>query len=66
MLDNGFMPLVIWGVIETSKVIDVLLLLGRKQQSCVQGYSYCLHYTSCLRRQSVACNLIPNGCSDNI
>jgi hypothetical protein len=30
MLDSGFMPLVIWGVTETSKVVDVLLLLGRK------------------------------------
>jgi hypothetical protein len=35
MLDSGFMPLVIWGVTETTKVVDVLLLLGRKQQCCV-------------------------------
>jgi hypothetical protein len=27
-------------VTETSKVVDVLLLLGRKQQSCVQGHLY--------------------------
>jgi hypothetical protein len=45
MLNNGSMPLVIWGVTETSKVVDVLLLLGRKQQSCVQGHLYCLRYT---------------------
>jgi hypothetical protein len=31
MLDSGFMPLVIWGgVTETSKVVDMLLPLGRK------------------------------------
>jgi hypothetical protein len=50
MLDSGFMPLVIWGVTKTSKVVDVLLLLGRKQQSCVQGHLYCLYYILCLRR----------------
>jgi hypothetical protein len=36
MLDSRFMPLVIWESV-TSKVVDVLLLLGRKQQSFVQG-----------------------------
>jgi hypothetical protein len=50
MLNSGFMPLVTWGVTTTSKVVDVLLLLGRKQQSCVQGHLYCLLYTLCLRR----------------
>jgi hypothetical protein len=30
MLDSGFMPLVTWGVTTTSKVVDVLLLLGRQ------------------------------------
>jgi hypothetical protein len=65
MLDNGFMPLVIWGVTETSKVVDVLLLLGRKQQSCVHGHSYCLHYTLCLMQLSIVFNLILNGCSDD-
>jgi hypothetical protein len=51
MLDSGFMPLVFSGeVTETTKVVDVLLLLGRKQQSYVQGHLYCLHYTLCLRR----------------
>ena len=35
MLDSGFMPLVIWEVTEISKVLDVLLLLGRKQRSFV-------------------------------
>jgi hypothetical protein len=37
MLDSGFTSLVIWGS-DRNKVVDVLLLLGRKQQSCVQGY----------------------------
>jgi hypothetical protein len=32
------------GVTEISKVVDVLLPLGRKQYSCVQGHSFCLHY----------------------
>jgi hypothetical protein len=30
MLDSGFMPLLIGGVTETSKVVDVLFLIGRK------------------------------------
>jgi hypothetical protein len=50
MLDSGFMPLVIWGSDKTSKVVDVLLLLGTKQQSYVQGHLYCLHYTLYLRQ----------------
>jgi hypothetical protein len=29
-------------VTTTSKVVDVLLILGRKQQFCVQGHLYCL------------------------
>jgi hypothetical protein len=53
-------------VIETSKVGDVLLPLGRKQHSCVQGYSFCLHCTLCLMQLSVVRNLILMGCSDNI
>jgi hypothetical protein len=57
MLDSGFMPLVIWGVTETSKVVDVLLPLGRKQYSCVQGYLHCLHYALCLMQLSIVCNL---------
>jgi hypothetical protein len=40
-------------VTETSKVVDVLLPLGRKQQSCVQGHLLCLHYTLCLMQLSV-------------
>ena len=35
MLDSGFMPLVIMEVTEISKVLDVLFLLGTKQQSFV-------------------------------
>jgi hypothetical protein len=65
MLDSGFMPLVIWGVTETSKVVDLLLPLGRKQHSCVQGHLHCLHYTLCLMQLSVVRNLILNGCSDD-
>jgi hypothetical protein len=62
----GFMPLVIWGVTETSKVADVLLPLGRTQHSCVQGNLLCLLYALCLMQLSVVRNLIPDGCSDNI
>ena len=51
---------------EISKVVDVMLLLGRKQQSFVQGQLYCLHYTICSMQLFVACNLIPKGCSDDI
>jgi hypothetical protein len=53
-------------VIETSKVIDVLLLLGGKQHSYAQGHMLCLHYTLCLRQLSIICNLILIGCSDDI
>jgi hypothetical protein len=63
MLDSGFMPLVIWGSQKTSKVVDVLLPLGRKQHSCVQGHLHCLHYALCLMQVSVVRNLILNGCS---
>jgi hypothetical protein len=44
----------------------VLLPLGRKQHSCVQGHSFCLHYTLCLMQLSVVHNLILMGCSDDI
>jgi hypothetical protein len=44
----------------------VLLPLGRKQYSCIQGYSFCLHYTLCLMQLSVVRNLILEGCSDDI
>jgi hypothetical protein len=65
MLDSEFMPLVLWRVTETSKVVDVLLPLGRKQQSCVQGHFHCLHYALCLMQLSIVRNLILNGCSDD-
>ena len=40
MLDSGFMPLFnLRDVIEISKVLDVLLPLGRKQRSLVHGTS---------------------------
>jgi hypothetical protein len=44
----------------------VLLPLGRKQHSCVQGHSFRLHYTLCLMQLSVVRNLILEGCSDDI
>jgi hypothetical protein len=44
----------------------VLFPLGRKQYSCVQGHSFCLHYTLCLMQLSVVRNLILVGCLDDI
>jgi hypothetical protein len=44
----------------------VLLPLGRKQHSCVQGYSFYLYYTLCLIQLSVVRNLILMGYSDDI
>jgi hypothetical protein len=45
-------------VTETSKVVDVLLPLGRKQYSYAQGHMLCLHYTLCLMQLYVVRNLI--------
>ena len=53
-------------MIETSKVVDVLLLLGGKQHSYARGHMLCLHYTLCLMQLSVVRNLILSGCSDDI
>jgi hypothetical protein len=53
------------GVTETSKVVAVMLPLGRKQHSYVQGHMLCLHYTLCLMQLSVVRNLIFTGSSDN-
>jgi hypothetical protein len=50
----------------TSKVVDVLLPLGRKQHSYVQGHMLCLPYTLCLMQLSVVRNLILIGCLDDI
>jgi hypothetical protein len=44
----------------------VLLPLGRKQHSYVQGHMICLHYTLCLMQLSIVRNLILMGCSDDI
>jgi hypothetical protein len=44
----------------------VLLSLGRKQHSYVQGHLFCLHYTLCLMQLSVGRNLILEGCSNDI
>jgi hypothetical protein len=54
------------GVTETSKVVDGLLPLGRKQHYCVQGHSFCIHYTVFLMQLSVVRNLILVGCLDDI
>jgi hypothetical protein len=53
-------------VIETSKVVDVLLPLGRKQYSYIQGHMLCLHYTLCLMWLSIVRNLILMGYLDAI
>jgi hypothetical protein len=52
-------------VTDTSKVVDVLLPLGREQHSCVQGHLLCLHYALCLMQLSVVRNLILKGSSDD-
>jgi hypothetical protein len=44
----------------------VLLPLGRKQHSCLQGHSLCLHYILCLMQLFVVRNLILMGYSDDI
>jgi hypothetical protein len=44
----------------------MLLPLGRKQHSYVQGHMLCLHYTLCLMQLSIVRNLILMGCSDDI
>jgi hypothetical protein len=62
----GFMPLFNpGGVIETSTVVDVLLPLGRKQYSCVQGHLLYLHYALYLMQLSIVCNLILEGSSND-
>jgi hypothetical protein len=53
-------------VTETPKVVDVLLLLGRKQHSYARGHMLCLHYPLCLMQLSVVHNLILIGCLDDI
>jgi hypothetical protein len=53
------------GVTETSKVVDVLLPLGRKQHSCVQEHLLCLLYALCLMQLSIVRNLILKGYSDD-
>jgi hypothetical protein len=53
-------------VTETSKIVDVLLPLGRKQHSDAREHMLCLYYTLCLMQLSVVRNLILMGCLDNI
>ena len=65
MLDSGFMPLVIWGSV--SKVLDVLLLLGRKQQSFV--HRTIILFTLHAMRNAIICCLQLNtggGSDDNL
>jgi hypothetical protein len=42
--------------VHASKVVDVLLPLGRKQHSYVQGHMLCLHYTLCLLNAVICCS----------
>jgi hypothetical protein len=59
MLDSWFHASIeSGGVTKTSKVVDVLLPLGRKQHSYVRGHMLCLHYTLCLMQLCVVRNLI--------
>ena len=60
MLDSGFMPLVIWEVIEISKVLDVLLLLGRKQKSFVHS-TIVLFTLHAVRKAIICCLQLNNG-----
>ena len=67
MLDSGFMPLVIWEVTKISKVLDVLLLLGRKQQSFV--HRTIILFTLHAIRKAIICWLQLNtggGSDDNL
>ena len=67
MFDSRFMPLVIWEVIEISKVVDVLLLLGRKQQSFV--HRTIVLFTLHAMRNAIICCLQLNtggGSDDNL
>jgi hypothetical protein len=50
--------MIMGGVAETSKVVDVLLLLRRKQHLYARGHMLYLHYTLCLMQLSVVRNLI--------
>ena len=71
MLDSGFMSPVAWArMTETTKVVDVLLPLGRKQ--LCYAYMHCLYViyivyiTHCIMQLSVVCNLILTGDTDVI
>ena len=67
MLDSGFIPLVIWEVTEISKVLDVMLLLGRKQQSFV--HRTIVLFTLHVVRKAIICCLQLNtggGSDDNM
>ena len=68
MLDSGFMPLFnLREVTEISKVLDVLLLLGRKQQSFV--HRTIVLFTLHAVRKAIICCLQLNtggGSDDNL
>ena len=68
MLDSGFMPLFnLRKVTKISKVVDVLLPLGRKQRSLVHGT--CGLFTLHTLLKAVVCSLQLNtrgGSDDNL
>ena len=62
MLDSGFMPP--FRLCSSDRNVtgeDVMLPLGRNSGVSARVHKHCLHYTHCLMRLSVACNLIPKG-----
>ena len=65
MLDSGFMPMVIWEVTEISKVVDVLLLQGRKQRSLVHGTSGLFTLHTLLKAVVCCLQLNTGGGSDD-
>ena len=66
MLDSGFMPLFnLREVTEISKVVDVLLLLGRKQQSLVHGTSGLFTLHTLLKAVVCCLQLNTGGGSDD-
>ena len=65
MLDSGFMPLVIWEVTGISKVLDVLLILGRKQHSFVHGTIILFTFNTLLNAIICCLQLNTGGGSDD-
>ena len=66
MLDSGFMPLFnLRGVMEISKVVYVLLPLGRKQRSLVHGTSGLFTLQTLLKAVICCLQLNTGGGSDD-